>query len=155
MAISRPRYKRKKKRYQTNRTGSKSKFERGYYVPKNPDKYKQPQDKYMNSEIYPEYRSSWEKQVMKYLDLNPEVEYWASEPFAVHYLSPKDGQIHRYFPDFLVKFKDGRKYILEVKPKYLVEDIVVQAKAEAAKEFCKKYDMEFHFITEEQINVQI
>ena len=73
-------------------------------------------DRTMNKSIYPEYRSSWELKLMKFLDHNPEVEYWTVEPFPINYLNPKDNQIHRYFVDFMVKFKNGKKILIEVKP---------------------------------------
>jgi predicted nuclease of restriction endonuclease-like RecB superfamily len=152
MAISRPRYKRKKQRYQTNRTGSKSKFERGLYKPMNEEKYRQPQDKYMNSQIYPEYRSSWEKKFFKYCDMNPEIEYWTAEPFSIPYVSPKDGQVHRYFPDVLIK-KNGKKYLIEIKPSYQTSDPVNIAKWESAKQFCEKYGLEFVVLTEKELGV--
>jgi len=124
MAISRPRYKKKKQRAQTNRTGNKTKFQQGFYKPINEEKYRQPMDKTMNSQIYPEYRSSWELRFFKFLDLSKKVEYWSAEPFPIMYLNPKDGQIHRYFPDALVKMVNGKKLLIEIKPNYQQNNFV-------------------------------
>ena len=146
--ITRPRYYKKKKRAQTNRTGNKTKFSQGIFIPENTEKYKQPYDSYMNKSQYPEYRSSWELKFFKFLDKNSDVEYWTSEPFAISYMSPKDGKIHRYFPDVLVKFKNGKKLLVEIKPDYQTSDPINLAKWESAKNFCQQYGLEFIVLTE-------
>ena len=87
---------------------------KGLFTPRNPQKYV---GDYKNII----YRSSWECRVMTWLDKNPDIISWASEELVVPYISPADGQRHRYFPDFLVKVKtqDGKTktMMLEVKPK--------------------------------------
>ena len=150
--LSRSRYYKKKKRAQTNKTGSKSRYETGLYIPINEEKYRQPMDKYMNSQQYPEYRSSWEKKFYKYCDLNEDIEYWTAEPFSIQYISPKDGQMHRYFPDVLIK-KNNKKYLIEIKPSYQTKDPVNIAKWDAAKKFCNMYGMEFMVLTEKELGV--
>ena len=143
MSISRAkRYSKKRRRSQTNITGSKSKFKRGFYKPVN-ETYQQPMDRTMNKSIYPEYRSSWELKLMKFLDHNPEVEYWTVEPFPINYLNPKDNQIHRYFVDFMVKFKNGKKILIEVKPEGQKSNPINIAKWEAATQFSKEQGFEF------------
>ena len=86
---------------------------KGTFAPKNPLKYKGDAKNII-------YRSLWELRVMKYLDDNVRVIWWASEELAIPYKSPVDQKIHRYFPDFIVKLqqKDGsiKTFILEVKP---------------------------------------
>ena len=58
---------------------------------------------------------------MVYCDTNDSVIEWGSEEVIIPYLSPWDGRIHRYFPDFYIKIKqhDGsvKKFIIEIKPK--------------------------------------
>ena len=61
-------------------------------------------------------RSSWEYFFCNFLDESPMVDRWASEEVAIPYISPKDGRDHRYFIDFFVVFKDGRKVFIEIKP---------------------------------------
>lgn len=153
MAIPRPRYKKKKQRAQTNRTGSKSKFKQGYYKPINEEKYRQPLDHTMNALLYPEYRSSWELKLFKFLDNSENVEYWTSEPFPIKYVSPKDGLIHRYFPDALVKFKDGRKFLIEIKPQNQKSDPINIAKWEAAEQFCALHNLKFVVMTENELGI--
>ena len=147
------RFQAKRKRYKTNSHGGRSRYERGFFKPINEMKYKRPLNQYMNKHEWPEYRSSWEKKFMKWCDMNDDVEYWTTEPFAIEYISPKDNRKHRYFPDFLVKFKDGKKLLIEVKPLAQTKDPIVQAKAKAAIKFCKNYDMSYTFITEKELGV--
>ena len=72
---------------------------------------------------------------MKHLDEHPDVLEWASEEFSVPYLSPIDGKIHRYFPDFWVKRKSRaglvEVVVIEVKPNYQVRPPEVKKKPTA------------------------
>jgi hypothetical protein len=84
-------------------------LKKGRYKPINPDKYKGNPTRII-------YRSGWEKQVMEKLDLSSKVEQWASEEIIIPYRSPIDKKIHRYFPDFWVKFTNKKIVIIEIKP---------------------------------------
>ena len=87
---------------------------KGKFKPKNPNKYFGDPTKIV-------YRSLWERKCMVTFDENPNVISWASEELCIPYLSPVDGKVHRYFPDFLVELinKDGdvETLLIEVKPK--------------------------------------
>jgi hypothetical protein len=74
------------------------KYYRGRFVPHNPSKYNGNPTNII-------YRSSWEFRVMRYLDENSSIVQWSSEELAIPYVSPLDGRVHRYFPDFIVKIK--------------------------------------------------
>lgn len=140
---------------------------KGWFVPKNPHKYKGNPDNIV-------YRSTWELRVMKYLDENQAVIWWASEELPIPYVSPVDRKVHRYFPDFIVrtKRKDGSEQtsILEVKPykqtlpptqkrktkNYLAEMVtyaVNQEKWKAADLFCKEHGWQFQIITENELGI--
>ena len=140
----------------------------GRFTPSNPQKYV---GDYKNII----YRSSWECRVMNWLDKNPDIISWASEELIIPYISPADGQRHRYFPDFLVKVrnKDGalKTMLIEVKPKYqtqppvqkkrvtkqYINEVVTwgvnQAKWKAATEFCLDRGWEFKIITEDHLGL--
>ena len=45
---------------------------------------------------------------MNYCDLNETISEWQSEEFWIPYRSPIDNRIHRYFPDFFVKYIDKK-----------------------------------------------
>ena len=140
---------------------------RGRFYPKHPLKYKGDPNKII-------YRSSWEVRVMKYLDENDGVVWWASEEMNVKYISPVDGRVHRYFPDFVVKVrrKDNSStiFMLEVKPEaqtklrqpkrvtkqYVNEAAtyaVNQAKWKYAEEFCKDHGWIFRVVTEKDLGI--
>jgi len=140
---------------------------KGTFAPKNPLKYKGDAKNII-------YRSLWELRVMKYLDDNVRVIWWASEELAIPYKSPVDQKIHRYFPDFIVKLqqKDGsiKTFILEVKPaaqtkqpkqrkqtkRFITESItyaINQEKWRAADLFCKEHGWQFKIITEKELGI--
>lgn len=142
---------------------------KGKYKPENPKKYKGDPTNII-------YRSLWERKFMKYCDLNENVEQWQSEEFWIPYISPLDNRVHRYFPDFFVKYNDKRgnvrTVVVEIKPKKEVEMppqnpkrktkswayavktwIVNQAKWKAAKEFCDDRNYEFKIMTEEELGI--
>ena len=108
---------------------------------------------------------------MVYCDQSSSIIEWGSEEVIIPYISPWDGRVHRYFPDFYIKVKQHdnkvKKYIIEVKPKkqckppknkkrksYINECItysVNQAKWKSAKIYCAKNDWEFIILTEDNI----
>lgn len=139
---------------------------KGKFTPKNPKKYAGDASNIV-------FRSLWERKVMVDLDENPNVLLWGSEEVIIRYVSPKDGKIHRYFPDFIVRAKDRdgniKVIMLEIKPeketkpptkgrkkaeKLLVEQMtfaVNMAKWEAAKRYCAERNIEFKVVTEKHI----
>ena len=108
---------------------------------------------------------------MKWCDITPSVVEWGSEEIFIPYVSPADGKVHRYFPDFYVNIKGRGRYIVEVKPfyqtqepktqkrntkKYINEVVtyaVNKAKWKAAEEFCNDNSMQFMLITEKELKV--
>jgi len=135
---------------------------KGRFRPQNPKKYKGDSNNVI-------YRSSWELRVMKYLDNQPKVEWWASEEMFVRYRSPIDEKIHRYYPDFVVKTKE-KTFMLEVKPfhqtqkpkqkrktkKFLQEAAtyaVNQQKWRAADIFCQEHGWLFKIVTEKDLGI--
>jgi hypothetical protein len=140
----------------------------GRFTPKNPQKY-------VGDHRNIIYRSSWECKVMSYLDKADHIISWASEELIIPYVSPVDNRVHRYFPDFLVKYrtKDNKlkTMLIEVKPKkqtveptprkrktkgYITEVMtwgVNQAKWKAAEEYCADRGWEFQKWTEKELGL--
>jgi len=140
----------------------------GLFKPKHPEKY-------VGDSTNIVYRSSWEVKVMSWLDNNDSIITWASEELFIPYISPVDNRWHRYFPDFLVKFrtKDNKlsTMMLEVKPKkqtaqpdpqkrktkQFINEVktwgVNQAKWKAANEYCLDRGWEFKLITEDHLGL--
>ena len=78
---------------------------KGKYKPTYPEKY-------LGDPTNIIYRSLWERKFCKYCDLNDSIIKWASEEITIPYRSPIDNRIHRYFPDFYIKYKDVKKDFL-------------------------------------------
>ena len=143
---------------------------KGLYEARNPQKYKGDKRSIV-------YRSLWERKFMVYCDTSDSIIEWGSEEIIILYLSPWDGRIHRYFPDFYIKVQqhDGslKKYIIEVKPKKQCQPPIPpeskkktkrwkkemrtwginSAKWKYATEWCKKNDMEFKILNEDHLGI--
>lgn len=134
------------------------------YVPKHPEKY-------IGDASNIVIRSSWERKFAKWADTHPNVQKWFSEELVVHYVSPVDNKVHRYFPDFGMVLSNGKKYVVEIKPHYqCVKPVqgkrktntyinecatyaVNQAKWKAAEKFFKDKDIEFRVLTEHDLGI--
>lgn len=86
-----------------------TRFYQGTYKPYNVKKYKGNPDNVC-------YRSRWELLVFRWCDLNDDVVEWSSEETVIPYVCRTDKKVHRYFIDLYVKFKSGRKFLIEIKP---------------------------------------
>lgn len=131
------------------------------YIPKFPEKY---------CGNYPIIcRSGWESRMCEWFDYNRDVLEWSSESHRIRYFDPVVGKNRIYYPDFYAKFRNKKKFIVEVKPlkdikktkrgkksqqtvRILEQTIVTnQAKFEAAKKYSKKLGMEFVVLTEKDL----
>ena len=141
---------------------------KGKFRPKNHKKYKGDFREVI-------YRSSWELKFMQYCDTNKSIVKWSSEEIVIPYRSTFDNRIHRYFPDFYVKYKDVRgnfqEKVIEIKPakqvkepkmqkrrtkKYVSEVFTYatnQAKWQAAEDFCKDRKWKFQILTEKELGI--
>lgn len=146
-------------------------YRQGKFRPQKPEKYKGDPTKII-------YRSSYELKFMQYCDLTESVNEWRSEEFFIPYISPIDNKVHRYFPDFFVKYKDkngnNRTLVIEIKPEkdlkmpeqnpkrktkswaFRVKTWAVnQAKWKAAREFCEDRNYEFRILTEKELGIPV
>ena len=146
-------------------------YRQGKFRPSKPEKYKGDPTNIV-------YRSSYELKFMQYCDLTESVNEWRSEEFFIPYISPIDNKVHRYFPDFFVKYKDkngvSRTLVVEIKPQkdlnmpeqnpkrrtkswaYRVKTWAVnQAKWKAAKEWCADRKYEFKILTEKELGIPV
>jgi hypothetical protein len=95
------------------------------------------------------YRSGWEQKYMVYLDDNPDVASWSYEKLVIEYVSnKKTKKIRKYYPDFQIEYKDGRKVVVEIKPSRKLQQATVVKKIRAAKEWCTEHDMVYKILTE-------
>ena len=142
---------------------------KGFFRPKNPEKYKGDPRNIV-------YRSSWERIMMNWLDTREDVLDWSSEEKAIWYYEPVAKKRRRYFPDFMIRYKnkDGCVIteLIEVKPKaqvlgppenpkrrtkawanQVMTYITNQAKWEAARNICEDRGWSFRVITEDQLGL--
>lgn len=95
------------------------------------------------------YRSGWEQKFCIYLDSHPGVLTWSYEKTVIEYISNKrTGKTRKYYPDFLVEYRDGSKNVIEIKPKRKLTHITVIKKAEAARTWCMTHDATYILLTE-------
>jgi hypothetical protein len=137
---------------------------KGKYTPKN-------KEKYVGDPSNVIYRSLWERQTFKWLDYNDDVKGWGSETIVIPYICQTDSRRHRYFVDLFIEFKNGDKYIIEIKPeaqtklprkpekskrksKYIAESLKYiknQSKWEAAQQFADSRGWIFEVWTEKTL----
>ena len=97
------------------------------------------------------YRSGWELSYFKWLDNNPEVLAYYSEPFKIPYVSNKSTKkIRNYIPDLLVEYTD-RKLLVEIKPSRRVANAVNTKKFASARIWCTINNVEFVIVTEKEL----
>lgn len=121
------------------------------------------------------YRSLWELKFMNYCDRNENILKWSSEEIHIPYISPIDNRVHRYYPDFFIKYKDSdghiKESLIEIKPKRQVKEPKIgkkvsqkqlyemkeyaknQAKWKAAEEFCLDRRWKFQILTEDNLGI--
>jgi hypothetical protein len=137
-----------------------SKFAKGKFTPKYPEKY--------IGLKTPTYRSSWEWAFMNFCDSNPSIQRWASEAVRIPYRNPLTGRQTIYVPDFLIQYVDKKNKLLteiiEIKPsnQQLIEKVgrntaratayaINQAKWAAATQWCKNAGLTFRVLNETDI----
>ena len=135
---------------------------RGKFTPKN-------KDKYVGDYTNITYRSLWERNTFRWIDANNDIVKWNSEEVVIPYRCATDNKMHRYFIDLWFKTKDGKTYIIEIKPKsqttphksparrtrkYISEAMTYaknQSKWMAATEFAKDNGITFQVWTEDTL----
>lgn len=130
------------------------------------------EDKYKVCKYYGDrpiiYRSSLELKYMINLERNPEVEKWSSEKIVIPYIIKEkiDGKYvdkkRNYHTDFIVHMKNGKIYVVEIKPYTLSPRTNNQIRSnpmiyknackwKAAISYCKLKGYEFKVITDQDI----
>jgi len=138
----------KKQKIKTNSNTTKKKTKKGIlqgeYVPKNKEKFIIIKNKQNSGKI--KYRSSWELKFLEWCDKNTKITKIISEGIKIPY-TDFNGKKRNYFPDFLIEY-NNEKILIEIKPKNQILNETNQKKFEAAKKFCKKYNIKFLILTE-------
>ena len=141
---------------------------KGFFRPKDITKYKGDPTKIF-------YRSSFELKLLSWLDNSDAVEWYQSEEFYIPYFDPSRNKAGHYYPDVLVKFKNGKTILIEVKPfketqlpinkkpedgrsqkRYLKECLIYSkntAKWSAAQKYASARNWEFKIMTERELGI--
>lgn len=137
-----------------------NKFAKGFFTPKNPQKY------VGISRI--QYKSSWEFSFMRFCDTNPSILKWASEAIRIPYKDPLTGRNTVYVPDFFIQYvdKNGKIHVelIEIKPASQAifervgknklnqaQYVKNQAKWAAAKLYCDQQGIKFRVVCENDL----
>lgn len=153
------------------------KTKQGMYIPKFPEKWiiteafdlKEPGIK---------YRSSWEKKFFFFMDMNSNIVKCNSEGMVIPYNNPVTGKVSRYYMDAMMETKDGKVWLIEIKPRtqtkppkaprkntknqqkaqrqYIkaVETYAInQAKWDATQKLCDEKGWIFKIITEDHLGI--
>lgn len=137
------------------------KYKQGYYYPNNKNKY------FGDKAIY---RSGLELEYFKFFDNNPNCLKWSSESVVIPYYWEGDQKWHKYYIDLIATFKDGKQYLIEIKPyrqtlvpeqtkrkrkkTLLTEQLTFSkntSKWQAAKIFAEKNNYKFIILTEKEL----
>lgn len=95
------------------------------------------------------YRSSWELKYMQFLDADDSVLKYEYEGVVIQYVSNiKTRKIRKYYPDFFVHYYDNRNVLVEIKPSKKIDQLIVQKKTIAARQWCLENNASFEFVTE-------
>lgn len=142
-------------------------FRQGVYHLQHPEKY-------LGNPNNVVYRSSWELRMHRFLDNNTQIIKWSSEEIKIPYLSPLDGRVHHYYPDYYVEYINRQNEVIqeliEVKPHkqtaapksskgkskktMLYEQhtfAVNAAKWKYAMAWCEKRNLKFRILTEQSL----
>lgn len=74
--------------------------------------------------------------------------------FYIQYIDPESHAVRRYYPDFLMQKDDDSWVIVEVKGDNKIDDQIVQAKGEAAKQIATASDMSYKMIAGSDANAE-
>jgi hypothetical protein len=89
---------------------------------------------------------------MIHLDKDGSVSDWSYESVSIDYVSNvRTGRKRKYYPDFIVEYLDGRKELVEIKPKKRLNQLTVKKKIDAATDWCSTNAYTFKVLTEVEL----
>ena len=86
-------------------------------------------------------RSSWETAFVQILDSSSLVVKFIVEPFRIPFKF--EGVVYTYIPDFYVKLKDGREFLIETRAQFRAQMPRSLAQFRAANSYCEARGIEF------------
>ena len=126
------------------------KYKDGLLASRNDEKYLSFWDKTFNVDNYcfdsgPESDMFW-----NLINDNRLIKVWftgmltaGQTDFVINYIDPESNTVRSYYPDFLVQKEDGSYIIIEVKGEHMIDNAVVQAKKEYARQIASASSMDY------------
>jgi hypothetical protein len=113
--------------------------------------YKSKRGKFSSTKMnnYIHYDSSYEEKALIAFESDSRISSFERCKDRVPYINPVNGTSHKYIPDFVINDTE----VIEVKPSYLLDDEVVQAKAKAAEQYYSERNMSYEIWTEKRLNI--
>ncbi len=137
-------------------------YKEGLLADRSEPQYEQYRDKTFNLDKYcfdsnPEYNMFWtllkDKRIKK-VWFTGMLTHGQTE-FVVNYIDPVSGGVRSYYPDFLIMKQDGSYVIIEVKGDNMIDDAVVLAKKEYARQIASASNMEYIIVPGTKANLQL
>ena len=97
------------------------------------------------------FRSGFECEFYKVLEKKKDVLKYDVEPIEIDYIF--EGYKHKYIPDILVEYTNGKKDLWEIKPKRQTKLPKNLAKWRAANDYCNKRNWGFIVLTEKGLRL--
>lgn len=99
------------------------------------------------------WESTLERDAILHFEYHPLVLSYQEQP-SIEIYYDKEGEQHRYFPDFRLTFRDGEDMYVEVKPLRFLITKVVQDKLQAVAKRFEEQGRRFRVMTEDDIRRQ-
>lgn len=121
---------------------------------KNPDKcgpkfYKKGIYKSKKTGIREYYASGFELKYMKKYDMDTSILFWTKKhKIQIDYIY--HGKLHKYTPDFLIKYEIGENFLIELKGRIYNQKIIDIKNKEAIK-YCNKHNLQYDIIYQNKI----
>lgn len=96
------------------------------------------------------WESMLERDAIFHFEYHPLVVHYQEQP-SIEFFYDKQGEQHRYFPDFRLSFRDSEDLYIEVKPSRLLTTKVTRDKLQAIAKRFEEQDRRFRVMTEHDI----
>jgi len=103
-----------------------------------------------NSRLF--YRSSYELRAFNILEDREDVIAYELCKFKIDYVKPTDDKIHTYIPDITIFLNDEQTRVIEIKPLAFLNDEILKAKINAARE---KFGKNYLIWTEKELDLDV
>ena len=72
--------------------------------------------------------------------------------FLIPYIDPESHALRNYYPDFVIRLKDGSWFIVEVKSDYMIDDSITRAKADYASNLASQSNLTYIMLRSSKVH---